>query len=145
VYVHTLVMTTTMSTDDYEDYSTSDEYVPTTEKKESLLKKTKDRRSVRKPAERYSKSPLCEEKIEEDLEVDIILAHRMDPKTSEMQYRVKWKGLNNRYNKWIRSSDLKYDEAIRKYHDSIRTHALDEALKDAMEREREFMKTSQGI
>ena len=62
----------------------------------------------------------------------------MDPKTSEMQYRVKWKGFNHRYNKWIRSCDLNCDDAILKYHDSMRRRTLEEALTEALAREREY-------
>lgn len=52
--------------------------------------------------------------------VERILAHRVTRSSSGgngvLQYLVKWEGFDNRYNRWVASTDMFCDELMAEYH-----------------------------
>ena len=47
----------------------------------------------------------------QEWEVETIKGHRIHPKTGESQFKVKWRGLDNRHNSWRTWEDF-YDKEI---------------------------------
>lgn len=62
-------------------------------------------------------------------EVESIKAHRLHPKTKIPQFKVKWRGLDNRHNEWKTWEDFYQKDMLREYIAKSNSSYLQELIK----------------